>query len=224
MSITDLKTKVSGAPAPADLTFMLSQAQDVLDHLQDDYGATALGAVDNPAGEKALATIKQQITAARDRVEMLKAALVASEKQAAELIQAQRKALQKSQYLAAAKHLDLRDAAGAAYETAIAEATKQYRLLQIHTAKAQHACPLGMEWPGTLDEANIMLLARGAGWKFVTGPEHGRPANWDGYALPGMSAGDARYIDNPAATPPIADRLSKESADIKAVLKSKLIP
>jgi len=42
--ISDLKTKVTGAPTPADINFMLSQAQDVLDHLQDDYANFFYGA------------------------------------------------------------------------------------------------------------------------------------------------------------------------------------
>ena len=224
--ISELKDRVTKAPAPADITFMLSQAQDALDHLQEDYGAAALSAIDNAEGQKALDAIKQKIAGQRDRIEMLKAALVTAERQADELVQAQRKSLQKSQYLAASKHLDLMNTAAASYQKAISEAATAYRTMHEHSNKARAACPLLTEYPGfALSESELIRLAAGEAYRHVSPPGGGKFANADlTHALPGAQFSDLAFKENPDAMPPIEETVRQTNEDVKAALKRQLIP
>ena len=224
--ISDLKTKVSGAPAPADITFKLSQAQDVLDQLEDQRGNAALLAIDNPAGQKALADLKAQIATQKDHIGDLKAALAVAEKQANELIQAQRKSLQKSQYLAASKHLDLLNAAATDYAKAIKDAATAYRTMHEHSNKARAACPLLTDWPGfALSESELIRLAGGEAYRHVSEPGGGKFANADlTHALPGAQYSTLEQKEDPNRIPPIEETVRQTNEDVKAALKKQLIP
>jgi hypothetical protein len=157
---------------------------------------------------------------------MLKAAQVASLKREAELVLAQRRALQTSQFLAASKHLDLMNAAASDYAKAIKDAATAYRAMHEHSDKARAACPLLTEWPGfALTERQLIALAGGEAYRHVSPPGNGEFANADlTYALPGAQYSEFEFKENPAAMVPIEKTVRQTNEDVKAALKKQLIP
>jgi hypothetical protein len=217
--LVSLKSRTSAkSPLPADLQKAVLSIEAELADLQTEYGGLSLDAYSGVAGaDKALETLSKKLGVARDRAATLKAAHSASLEREAAAVSASRAALQRSQFNAASKHLDLRDAAAGKFSKAIAEASAAYRELQTHNTKARGACPIGMSWPGGTTFDEVRGLAAAEFWRHSDGQN-----NQDGLALPGAGPNDSKYQHNPTAIPDLKERLEKETAWVKEKLKSKL--
>lgn len=199
---------VAGATLKAaDIAAQLATAESNLVALEAEYGSIALDALAGTAGASdRLQELQRQLAETRERVSTLTAAHRAAVERDEATIRAQRTALQKTQIAAMRKHLELRDRAAAALSEAISEAAKQYHLLLDHSAKAQAACPIGMNWPQG-DEWN--------GTRRYVVNEFFRvsasPGNQDGRSLPGSEEPDARFTWQPDAIPPMAEKIKAAS-------------
>ena len=197
----------------------LATAEAELSELEAQHGGAALDALSGGSGAtERLAGINRQLAAARDSVTTLRAAHKAAVDRDAATIRAQRAALQKTQIAAVRKHLEARDAAAVTLSAAIAEAAKHYHVLLERSAKAMAACPIGTEWPGgTMCEHDpIRRLVEHELYRASASP-----GNRDGRAFPGAQLPGMEYEWQPAAVPPLADKISAASRYVMTELTGK---
>lgn len=191
-------------PKAPDIAAQLATAENDLAALESQHGRAALDAI--AGSPDRLTALNGKLSETRERVSMLRAAHKAALERDEESIRAQRAALRKTQIAAMRKHLEMRDRAAAALSEAISEAAKQYHLLLDHSAKAQAACPIGMNWPQG-DEWNATR-------RYVVNEffrVSASPGNQDGRSLPGSEEPDARFTWQPDAIPPMAEKIKAAS-------------
>jgi len=197
----------------------LATAEGELSELEGQHGGVALDALAGVSGAtERLAGINRQLATARERVATMKAAHKAALDRDEAAIRAQRAALQKTQIAAVRKHLEARDTAAVALSAAIVEATKQYHLLLDRSAKAQAACPIGTSWPGgTLCEPDpIRKLVEHELFRASASPGGHDSRDFPGAQLPG-----SEYEWQPAAVPPLADKIKAASQYVMTELTAK---
>lgn len=190
-----------------DIAAQLATAENDLRALESQHGSAALDAVArSPGGADRLTALNGKLSEARERVSMLRAAHKAALERDEAALAAQRAALQKTQIAAMRKHLEMRDRAAAALSEAISEAAKQYHLLLDHSAKAQAACPIGMNWPQGDDWNGTRRYVVNEFFRVSASP-----GNQDGRSLPGSEEPDARFTWQPDAIPPMAEKIKAAS-------------
>ena len=198
----------------ADVAAQLATAENDLAALESEHGNAALDAIaGNP---DRLAALNGKLNEARERVSMLGAAHKAALERDEAVIQAQRAALRKTQIAAMQKHIEARNQHAVALAAAIAEAAKHYHGLLDRSEKAERACPIGSRWP------------QHDGWaatkRFVINEFYrvsASPGNQDSRALPGSEPSGADTQWNPAAIPPLADRIKAASAGVLETITGK---
>jgi len=212
-------TKPTHSMQAPEVAMKLATAEAELRELEGAYGTVALEALSAAPGAKdRLTAAERQLVDSRQRVATLKAAHRAAVDRDEATIRAQRASLQKTQIAAVRKHLEARDAAAIALSAAIAEATKQYHLLLDRSAKAQAACPIGTDWPGgTLCEPDpIRKLVEHELFRASASPGGHDSRDFPGAQLPGLE-----YEWQPAAVPPLADKINAASQYVMTELTGK---
>jgi hypothetical protein len=216
--IPDLKSRVTAkAPSPAEIKTELTLAEAALADLEARHGGAALDAMSGTSGADAtLRDLEQKLTTQRQRVQTLRAAHTAAVRREEEAIQAQRASLQRTQYRAMKKHLDMRDAAAKAFGEAVEVAAANYKALLEHSSKAIAACPVGKQFPmgAKAEDTTIKTLIENELYRISAkaGPN-------DPYQLPGAVAPSATFLHQPENIQKLVDAIKEGSTFAANVLK-----
>lgn len=210
-----LRAKAPQSPTLADVAARLHEAERELADVEARHGLAALEAFQSP---DTLAGIQRDLMAARDRVELLRAAHKAAINREEQETRRQRAALQKAQVAAVRKHLEARNKAASALVQRIEDVAALYRTLLEASAKAQAACPVGIAWPGgsLCADGELRGLVQAEFYRASA-----QPGDKDRRALPGSQSPHVNLSHDPKAIPAMDQAVVDASAFVLATLTGK---